>query len=347
MKTKAAILFEINKPLIIDEIDVPEPGKGQVLVSMLYSGICRRQLNEIRGYYGEDKYLPHLLGHEGSGIVEETGEGVTKVKKGDLVVLTWIKGGGFEARSSVYGFGKVAVNAGAVTTFVGKTIVSENRLVPISKNIPAEIGAILGCAVPTGIGIVKNTLKIKAGNSIAVLGIGGVGTSAILGAAMLGAGEIIAVDIDSTKLDYAITLGATKTVNIIKEKANFKVDFAVEAAGKRSAMEIAFKVIKDNGTAVLAGNLKKGEEISIDPFDLIRGKKIFGSWGGETNPDIDIPFYGNQYLEGKLKLDSLISEKFKLSQVNEALNLLETGKTLGRALIEFDSASAADEGSNL
>ena len=335
MKTTAAILHKTGAPLKIIDVEIPPIKQGQVLVKMLYSGICRRQVNEQMGYYGEDKYLPHLLGHEGSGIVEEAGEGVKKVKKGDFVVLTWIKANGMDVSASEFMYEGRRINAGAVTTFSYKTVVSENRLVKIDGKIPAEIGAILGCAVPTGIGITKNTLKLDKGATLAVFGVGGIGASVIAGAVLAGAKEIYAVDVDRKKLLFARSLGATRTLNFHDDKMDFKVDFAVEAAGRKEVMETAFKVIKNDGTAILAGNLRKDETISINPFDLILGKKIYGSWGGESKPDIDIPYYAKQYLQGNLKIDKLISGKIKLAEINSALMQLEKGQITGRMLIDF------------
>ena len=335
MKARAVVLYRINRPLEIIEIEIPKLKKGQVLVKILASGICRRQLNEVKGYYGEDKYLPHLLGHEGEGEVVETGEKVTKVKKGDYAVLTWIKGKGQEESFCQYRSKGTIINAGAITTFSDYAIISENRLVKINKRIPARVGAVLGCAIPTGIGMLRHNLKVKRGSSIAIFGVGGVGASAIIGARMLGCKNIIAIDIDKGKLDFAKYLGATTTINYLKDNFDFRVDYAVEAAGKKEAMETAFRVIKDKGTTVVAGNLKKGELICLDPFDLIRGKRIVGSWGGETKPDEDISYYGKQYLAGGLKIDKLITHKFKLKQINQALKMLEGGQVLGRMVIEF------------
>ncbi len=334
MKTKAAILCKLNSPLLIKEIEIPKLKKGQVLVKILASGICRSQLNEISGNKGPDKYLPHLLGHEGAGIVEEAGPEVTKVKKGDYVVLSWIKGKGLEAPSSNYLLEGEIINSGAITTFSEYSVISENRMVKISKKVPPHLAALLGCAIPTGGGIVIHDFQITTDSSLAVFGVGGVGSGAILVAKMQNCGRIVAVDITREKLEFAKKLGATETL-LFKNCQNLKVDFALEASGVREVMEKAFESIKNTGKLVIAGNLRKGEKIAINPFDLMLGKRIFGSWGGETKPDVDIPYYAKAYLNGDLKLDKLITQKIKLEEINEVLEMMKRNKVLGRVVIEF------------
>lgn len=334
MKTKAAVLFQPGARLRIDEIDIPKLNKGQVLVRVLASGICRAQLNEVRGWRGEDKYLPHLLGHEGAGIVEEIGIGVTKVKKGDYVVLSWIKGNGLEGGGTQYKIGKITVNAGSITTFGSKSVISENRLVKIPVRVPPHIAALLGCAVPTGAGIIFHTLNVKKGSSIAIFGTGGVGASAILAAKMRGCKVILAVDITKEKLQFARSLGATDA--ILFDELKFQaVDYAIEASGNKQAMEKAIEIVGDHGQVVIAGNLKKDEKISLDPFELIKGKKIMGTWGGETDIDHDIPMYAKAYLEGKMKIDNLLFKRIQLEKVNEELNMMEKYQILGRVVIDF------------
>lgn len=343
MKTKAAILYKINSPLVIDEVEIPALNRGQVLVKMLAAGICRSQLNEIKGYKGEDKNLPHLLGHEGAAEVLEIGSGVTKVKKGDFVVLSWIKGKGLSGGPVKYGYNNTFVNAGAVSTFSEYAVISENRLFKISKEIPPDIAVLLGCAVPTGAGIVINTLKVKKGSEVAIFGVGGVGANVILAAATRHCQKIIAVDVSDEKLAFAVRLGATDTINVTSKDIYTEmqrivpegVDYAVEASGVKSAMEMAYAAAKDTGIVVVAGNLKKDDRISINPFDLIKGKKIIGSWGGETDPDKDIPYYAQLYLRKFLKLGKLITRRFTLENVNQAFKLMEVNKVLGRMIIIF------------
>ncbi len=341
--TEAAVLYELKKPLRIVNLTLPELKPGQVLVEMAYVGVCHTQLLEARGLRGQDKFLPHALGHEGSGNVLEVGQGVTKVKPGDRVVLTWIKGTGAEVSGTTYQGPEGPVNSGAVGCFMRQTITCENRLVPIPDNMPLREAAPLGCAIPTGAGMVLNTLKLKKGESIAIFGVGGIGLSAVMAANMLGAGNIIAVDILDSKLEYAKTLGATHLINArqkdpvvaISEMTNGKgADYTIESAGVIETMQKAFQSIRNGGLCVLAGNLPYGEKITIDPYDLIKGKRIVGSWGGESQPDHDTPIYIKYYLNGKLNLGKLLTHTYCLTNINQALDDLENGK-IGRALVNM------------
>lgn len=345
MKTKAAVLYEIDKPLVIEELQIPELQRGQVLVKVLYSGICHSQLNEIRGLKGEDRYLPHTLGHEGSGIVKTVGPGVKKVNSGDHVVLTWIKGDGLDVPSTIYRRSNGAVvNSGAISTFMKYAVISENRLIAIPEEMPLREASLLGCAVPTGAGIVMNILKVKEGDTIAVFGVGGIGLSAVRACSLRNARAVIAIDVFEHKLEQARQMGAAHLVNarqqdplaaILEITGGRGVDYAIEAAGKRETMETAFQSVRDNGgLCVLAGNLPYGERITLNPFDLIRGKRIIGSWGGDTQPDRDIPKFVDLYLSGRLKLEQLITHSYSLNNVNEALDDLESGR-ISRALIDM------------
>ena len=343
MKTKVAVLYQANQPLRIEELEVPGLKRGQVLVKIAYSGVCHSQLNEIRGRKGEDKWLPHTLGHEASGEVVAVDNSVKKVKAGDRVVLTWIKASGLNAEQIYYyGNGKI-INSGPISTFSHYAIVSENRLVRLEKNIPMDVAALLGCVVPTGVGVILNTLKAKPENTIAIIGVGGVGMSAVIGAKIAECRKIIAVDIVDWKLDLAMELGATDVINakdhdlysaIMKISEGKGVDFVVEAAGLQETMETALRLVHDRGTVVIAGNLAQGKKIAIDPFELIKGKRIIGTWGGDTNPDKDIPLYIEKIAAGSIELDKLISHRFKLEDINQAFAELEKGN-VSRALIDF------------
>ncbi len=343
-KMKAAILYEQNKPLIIEELTLPELKEGQVRVKIAASGLCHSQLNEIKGRKGPDKYLPHTLGHEGAGVVEEIGAKVTKVKKGDRVVLSWIKGTGINAAPPNYLCGDNKINSGQLSTFNEYTITAENRVTLIKKEIPLDLASLLGCAVLTGMGSVMNIAKVKPGQTVAVFGAGGIGLSAIHAAAISSAAKIIAVDIIETKLNLAKELGATHVIDAnkvdvvktIKELTDGKgLDHAIESAGLGQTMEQAFEAVRNGGgKAIMVGNLPAGHKIAIDPFALICGKQIVGSWGGDTDPDKDIPKYVDLYLSGKLKLEKMLTHRFTLGQINEAFTQLEKGE-MGRAIIEF------------
>jgi len=346
MKTKAAVLHQINKPLKIEELDLPRLKRGQALIKVAYSGICHSQINEIKGLRGKDLYLSHTLGHEGSGIVIETHPDTQKVKVDDRVVLTWIKGSGLDVPSTIYeGKNQSKVNSGAISTFMNYAIISENRLVWIPKTMPLKIASLLGCAVSTGAGIIINTIRMKPGNILAIFGAGGVGLSAIMASRLMHASMIIVIDVLVDKLKRALEVGATHVINaqrqnvsetIFKITEDYGVDYAIETAGNREAMETAFQVAHiSDGLCILAGNLPYGEQICLDPFSLIQGKCLIGSNGGETDPDRDIPMYVELYLKQKFNLDKIITHIYDLDNINRALEILHEGKA-GRVLIDMD-----------
>lgn len=344
MQTEAAVLVELNQPLRQAELSLPNLKPGQVLVEVAFSGVCHSQLHEVRGRRGPDRFLPHTLGHEGSGTVLAVGRDVTKVRPGDRVVLTWIKGRGADVPSTVYHDGATAVNSGALSTFMRHTITCESRLVPIAADIPLREAALLGCAVPTGAGMVLKAARIDAGSSLAVFGVGGIGLSALMAAKMLGATPLIAVDVVAAKLAEATRLGATQTVNsrdrdplaaILERTGGKGVDVAIESAGRPQTMEAAFRSVRNQGgLCILAGNLPHGQQIAIDPFDLIRGKRIMGTWGGDTQPDDDIPQLARWFTEGRLPLAELITREYPLCEINTALLDLEEGR-VSRALVNM------------
>lgn len=342
---KAAILVEQNKPLEIDEVEIPDLAPGQILVKMKNSGICGKQLEEINGKRGKDPYLPHLLGHEGSGIVEDVGPSVKKVKKGDHVVLHWMKGPGIDSSTPQFSRKGRVVNAGWITTFSEFTIVSENRVTPIPKDVNFDVACLFGCAVTTGLGIVFNNAALKPGQSIAVFGVGGIGLNVIQGAALVSAYPIIAIDVYDNKLKKAVEFGATHTINanemnpekFLKEMTYGEgVDVAVDVTGNTDNIQKAYDSTNKTGKTILAGVVHHEKRITIDSYPLHFGKQIFGSHGGDTRPHIDIPRYIKLYKIGRLKLDELIAQRFSLEQINDAFEALKKGEILGRAIIEFD-----------
>lgn len=344
MHTQAAILVELNQPLRQATLTLPPLKPGQVLVEVAHSGVCHTQLHEVRGRRGPDRFLPHTLGHEGSGVVLETGDGVKKVRPGDRVVLTWIKGVGADVASTVYREGNTSINSGAISTFMRHTITCENRVVPLADDMPLREAALLGCAVPTGAGIVSNAAQMVRGASVAVFGVGGIGLSALLAARTLDAKPLIAVDVIDSKLAEAKRLGATHVVNprtcdtltaVLEVTGGKGVDYAIEAAGRRETMETAFRCVRNQGgLCVLAGNLPHGEQIAIDPYDLIRGKRIVGTSGGECRPDDEIPHYVQWFQEGRLPLSELITREYPLENINAALDDLEQGRVT-RAMVKM------------
>jgi len=345
MDTIAAVLTKTNKPLEIMKLLLPDLKPGQVLVKIAYSGVCRSQLNEISGLKGEDKFCPHTLGHEGSGIVEAVGEGVKKVKAGDRVVLTWMKGRGMDVPSCRYSNDRgESINSGAISTFLTNAVISENRVIKIPEGMPLKDAALLGCAIPTGAGIIFKNVKNAKADSVAIFGLGGIGLSALLAAKMSGIHKIVGIDMFDYKLDKAAQMGATDLINaktsdvlsrIMEITSGRGVDCAIECSGKKIAMETAYRSVRDKGgLCIIAGNLPQGEKISIDPFDLIKGRRIAGTWGGETDPDVDIPMFADLCLSGKLKVDKLISDIYSLRKINKAFGELTKGVN-GRILIDM------------
>jgi S-(hydroxymethyl)glutathione dehydrogenase/alcohol dehydrogenase len=347
IRLRAAVLYETDRPLrIVSGIEVPPLGAGQVAVKLAYAGVCHSQLMEARGRRGPDRYLPHLLGHEGSGIVVDTGPGVEKVALGQRVVLGWIKGRGADVPGTQYRLDGTVLNAGAVTTFNDYAVVSENRCVGVPDGVPMDIAALLGCAVPTGAGIVTNMIAPEPGSTIAILGLGGIGLSALLACRLYQLTEIAAVDIAPEKLALARELGATALIDAREQEPVDEIrrrtdgrgaDYVIEAAGLARTIEQAFEATRRGGLCVFASHPQAGARISIDPYELICGKRIIGSWGGASDPDRDIPRFADWYRTGRLPLERLITRRYRLEEVNEALDDLEH-RHVGRPLIEIDGS---------
>lgn len=345
LKTRAAILYEPGKPLRVEELTIPPLMAGQVLVKLAYSGVCRSQLMEVSGQRGVDRYLPHLLGHEGSGTVVEVGHGVIKVKPGDQVIMGWIKGVGMDVPGPIYQKDGRAINAGAVTTFTEYSIVSENRCVPLPPGIPLDCAVFFGCALPTGLGIVTNQVKPEKGSRVALFGLGGIGMFSLLGLRLYGCSLIIAVDVKANKLELAKEFGATHTINAAKQDPlqairritdGRGVDYSIETAGLSATIETAFQAVrKFGGLCVFASHPPFGDKIRLDPHDLISGKKIEGSWGGSCDPERDTLKFASFYREGKLPLERFLSRRYRLEEINQALDDLESGD-LVRGLIALD-----------
>jgi S-(hydroxymethyl)glutathione dehydrogenase/alcohol dehydrogenase len=213
VKTPAAILVEQRQPLVLDEVDLPPLGFGQVLVDIRVSRICGSQIGEIDGVKGPDRWLPHLLGHEGGGIVQEVGPEVRHVKPGDRVVLHWRPGAGIESRGPVYRWGQRTANAGCITTFNRYSVVSENRLTVVPADTDFEVCSLLADTLTTGFGVINNDAHVKLGESVVIIGCGGIGLGVVLGAKLAGAHPIIAVDLHDHKLAKAREFGATHTIN--------------------------------------------------------------------------------------------------------------------------------------
>jgi len=342
---KAAVLYELDRPLRVrDDVRCPLPLRGQVRVKLAYSGVCHSQLMEARGGRGEDRYLPHLLGHEGSGVVVEVGPEVTKVSPGDRVVLGWMRGCGLDGGGVKYRAGEETLNAGAVTTFNEEAVVSENRCVRLPAGVPMHLAPLFGCALLTGAGIVTNSIRPPGGASVAVFGMGGIGLSALMALMLYRCGKTIAVDVEPDKLALARAFGATHTVDARTEDpvaalraltGGGGVDFAIEAAGTCGTIEQAFDSVRRNGgLCIFASHPRSGERIALDPYELIAGKRIQGSWGGASDPDRDVERLAQLYLEGRLPLERLVSRRYRLEDINQALDDLEAHRVV-RPLIEI------------
>jgi S-(hydroxymethyl)glutathione dehydrogenase/alcohol dehydrogenase len=343
MKMKAAIVETLRAPLVLDEIEVPDLECGQVLVQVHSSGICGAQLGEIAGTKGPDKFLPHLLGHEGGGVVLEIGPGVTHVRRGDHVVMHWRKAAGIHARTAKYAWGERTVNSGWVTTFNECAVVSENRVTPIPKDVPFEIATLMGCAVTTALGLINNLAQLKIGQSVAVFGCGGVGLNVVQGAAMVSADPIIAIDIYDHKLALASQFGATHTINstlsdvrdeVRKIVGPAGVDVFVENTGLVRLIEQAYELTAATGKTILVGVPKHDEDITIHSLPLHFGKVLIGCEGGGADPAVDIPRYLRLYQRGKLDLDRLITHRLPFSDINVALDKVRAGD-VGRCILSM------------
>lgn len=350
MKFKAAILTELNSLLVIDELEIPVLDVGQVLIRVYTSGICGAQLGEISGAKGPDPWLPHLLGHEGGGVVLEVGPGVTTVKTGDHVVMHWRKGAGIEAKPPRYNWPKyidghlLTVGGGWVTTFNDHAVVSENRLTPIPKDIPFEVAALMGCAVTTALGLVNNEAKVKIGESVLVAGCGGVGLNVIQAALLAGANPVIGVDhcgdacARASMAGAALSLGENDNIEVeVRKLVGIKgVDVFVDCTGDCRMIALGYELIKpQGGRLILVGQPQHGDGLNLPYFrNHYCGKTVMDSQGGLTDPTADIPRYLGLYKAGRLPLEQFITHRFPLDQVNEALDVVRSGQA-GRVILEM------------
>jgi S-(hydroxymethyl)glutathione dehydrogenase/alcohol dehydrogenase len=343
---KAAVLAESRKPLIVDEILFPEDlGIGQSLVKVLYTSICGAQINEIDAVKGPDKFLPHLLGHEASALILETGPGVTNVKPGETVVLHWRPSQGIQSETASYKWRGQKLNAGWVTTFNEYAVISENRMTVIPSGFDSRVAPLLGCAVTTAAGVINNDAKVKIGESVVIFGIGGVGLNVVQFAHLAGANPIVAVDLLDPKLDMAKQRGATHVFNAtkigdldgkIREIVGKKgPDKVIETTGVRSVIELAYDVTHPDGTCVLVG--VPLEKVSIDTLPIHFKKVLTGSHGGDCLPHVDIPRIIRLNEAGRISFDGIITHEFPLDEINDALNLVRSG-IAGRVLLSVGDA---------
>ena len=336
---KSAILTKNNSPLVLADIEVPKKlNYGQVLVRVFFSGICGAQINEIEAVKGVDKFLPHLLGHEGSGVVEKIGPGVTTAKEGDHVVLHWRKSSGIQSQTPTYFWKGKKINAGWVTTFNEKAIVSENRLTVIPKDFDLRTAALFGCAVTSGFGAVNNDANVKIGQSVMIFGMGGMGLNIAYAASLVSAYPIIGVDLHESKLKMGKKFGLThgiKANNKLKKKISEitdgnSVEIIFETTGNSKLMEKAYELTPDDGKTIFVGVPNK--KISIYSLPLAFNKILKASHGGNSIPDKDIPRYIRLVKKKRINLKKLITHEFPLSKINDAIKLFRTGKA-GRIII--------------
>lgn len=333
---KAAVLEKLNKPLILREVELTPLTVGQVLVRILVSGICGSQIHEIKGFKGNGKFLPHLMGHEGCGIVEEIGPGVTTVQVGDKVVMHWRQGSGIEAPFPSYKLDGKQFSSGRVTTLSEQAIVSENRLTVVPGDTDPELAALLGCSLTTALGIIDNQSHLKFGETVAIVGCGGVGLNLILGTRLKGASTIYAIDSIDEKEELVLAQGADyflKSTNDLPEK----VDVIIDTTGIPDVISSAFNALGDEGRLILVGQPSPGAEIVIPTALQLfngRGHSIRATQGGDTRPHVDIPKYLKLFSSRKIGINQLITHRYKLDSINTAFDTLKSGKC-GRIIIEI------------
>jgi Zn-dependent alcohol dehydrogenase len=299
-------------------------------------------LGEIDGVKGHDPYLPHLLGHEGCGEVLEVGAGVRTVGVGDRVVLHWRRGTGLESTPAVYDTASTAVNAGWVTTFQDYAVVSENRCTTIPHAVAIACGALLGCAVTTATGVLENDARLVPGESLVVLGAGGVGLSIVQMAVRLTAHPIVAVDLHANRLALARALGATHTINgshqdVVATIQSLvgKADVVIDNTGHPTMIEAACAVARKNGRVILVGVPPHASRPCIDTMPLHFGQRLIGSHGGNSQPSEDIPRLVRLISTGLLDLRPLIGAWYPLEQINEAISDMRSGRLAGRAMVQL------------
>ncbi|MBK4216086.1 zinc-dependent alcohol dehydrogenase family protein [Paracoccus caeni] len=374
MQTTGAILrqsglprpYRDSKPLHLTQIDLDDPGPGELLVRIAAAGLCHSDLSVING--DRPRNMPLVLGHEAAGVVKSVGPHVTRFAPGDHVVLVFApscghclpcaegrpalcepaavaagKGSLISGGKRIHAGGEVIDHHIGVSAFAGHAVVAEASCVRIAPEIPLDRAALLGCAVLTGVGAVVNTGALRAGQSCAIVGLGGVGLAALLGAVAAGAGQIIAVDLSDEKLKIAQELGATHTVNPADPDALDRlrritgggVDLAVELAGAVPALEFAYEAARRGGTVVTAGLPRPEARLPVSPVTLTTGEKILrGSYMGSCVPVRDIPRYAGLMMAGKLPIDRLVTHELRLDQINEGFDRLADGSAI-RQIIRF------------
>jgi Zn-dependent alcohol dehydrogenase len=358
---RAAILLKPNQPLIVDEVELADPAPDQVLVKLFASGVCHSQLHTMRRPARPSDRLPALLGHESTGVVAARGRDVRHVKEGDHVITTWVDrdnsttnqplvAHALNDRPQSVGSWRGKEVSHSAATWAEYAVAQERMVVALPQDVPTDVTAVIGCAVMTGAGAIVNTLSVRAGQSVAVFGAGGIGLCAIAAAAAVDAHPIIAVDVTEEKLGFAQRLGATHSINAneadpvqaIRDLTNGGVDYAIDAIGLPrtqvqilQATKMGFPGFHRGGTALLIGITPPGAQAILDTSLFIGSRSFTRTSGGDCRPDRDFPLFVRWYRQGKLKLDELVTRRFALEQINEAVDDLEHGRILGRAIITY------------
>ncbi len=351
MKARAAIDMGDGQPLLVDEIEISDPGPGNVVVKLFSSGVCHSQIHERND---ATMTRPRLLGHEGTGVVTHVGQGVSHLREGDHAIVTWVprkpQPGALDRAVPEATYHEEPLNSRMAFTWSEMVVLDAEYVVRISDDEPTDVSSVVGCAVLTGAGAVLHTAGVRPGDSVAVFGVGGVGLSAIRMASLLEAHPIIAVDLIEDKLGYAQQFGATHGVNamesdpveaILDMTGGVGVDYSFDAIGARATMEQILPVTRaggsgagnDGGMAVIIGLPQT--ELTLDPLLLIRGQRILRGSLGATYPERDFEMYLRLHKEGKFPLDQLVTDRYSLDQINEACDDLAAGKILGRAILEY------------
>lgn len=372
IKSKAAVAWGAGQPLVVEEVDVMLPRKGEVLVKIIASGVCHTDAFTLSGDDPEGVF-PAILGHEGGGIVEMVGEGVTSVAVGDHVIPLYTpecgeckfclsgktnlcqkiretQGQGLmpDGTTRFYKDGEPIFHYMGCSTFSEYTVLPEISLAKVNPDAPLEEVCLLGCGVTTGMGAVMNTAKVEAGATVAIFGMGGIGLSAVIGSVMAGASRIIAIDINESKFDLATKLGATDCINpkhyerpiqeVIVELTDGGVDYSFECIGNVDIMRSALECChKGWGESVIIGVAGAGQEISTRPFQLVTGRVWKGSAFGGVKGRSELPEIVERYLDGEFKLDDFITHTMPLEEINHAFELMHEGKSI-RSVIHFESS---------
>jgi S-(hydroxymethyl)glutathione dehydrogenase/alcohol dehydrogenase len=332
---KAAILTELNQPLLVADVELPALGVGQVLVQMQYASICGAQLGEIAGTKGPDKYLPHLLGHEGVGTVLEIGPGVTTKAVGDRVILHWRPSEGIAAAGAIYEWnepnpwGVAGVSAGPMACFAEQCVVSENRLTKLPEGIDPRVAPLFGCALTTAYGVITRDADLKPGQSVLIFGAGGVGLPIVQMAALVNAHPIVVVDPVDAKRDAVYLRGGQPW-----PLGHDYFDVVIDTTGKSKVIEDAYRYTAPHGRTILVGVPRHDNPITIHSLPLHFGKVLTGSHGGAAKPHEDIPRLAKLVRAGKLNLDGLITHEYALDCINEALDMVRSGDA-GRVLVRM------------